>query len=88
MGPCPPVLELNQEFEYTSQARLRCLKGTMRGSYTMVRQESGTILEAIVGPFALSPPKAETKAAETNGEGREGGGDRGRAAKEKETAEK
>jgi ribosomal protein L12E/L44/L45/RPP1/RPP2 len=63
------------------------MKGTMRGSYTLVGQESGTMLEAIVAPFALSPPKAETKAAETKGNGLEGGGDRSSAANEEETEE-
>jgi len=79
VAPCPRVLPLSTEFEYSSKAQLRRLKGTMRGSYTLVGQESGTVLEASVDPFALSPPKS---AAETKGKGRKGGGDRGRAAKD------
>ena len=36
-----PVLGMGEHFEYTSACSLRHLKGTMRGSYTLVSQKSG-----------------------------------------------
>ena len=63
-----PVLDRGTEFSYTSQAPLRRLKGSMKGTYTMVGQTSGELLEAAVGAFALSPPRG----AAGKGKGRRG----------------
>lgn len=66
-----PVLEKGGEFEYTSRAPLRRLKGSMRGTLTAVGQTSGRLLELGVGAFALTPPKAtpttETKTGRVRG---------------------
>ena len=66
-----PVLEKGGEFEYTSRAPLRRLKGSMRGTLTAVGQTSGRLLELGVGAFALTPPKAtpttETKTGRMRG---------------------
>ena len=76
-GPCgtgyQPVLDRGTEFSYTSQAPLRRLKGSMKGSYTMVGQTTGELLEAAVGAFALSPPRG----AAGKRKGRRGGRARG-----------
>ena len=53
-----PVLETGKAFEYTSQAPLRRLRGTMRGVLTAVGQRSKKLVELRVGAFALTPPKA------------------------------
>jgi ApaG protein len=52
-----PVLEKGHAFEYTSQAPLRRLKGSMGGSFLAVGQETGRVMEVPVGDFALGPPK-------------------------------
>lgn len=69
-----PVLEKGAEFSYRSQATLRRLRGSMRGSYVLVGQESGRMLEVGVGPFALSPGRAPVG---RRGKGRRGGAGRG-----------
>jgi ApaG protein len=56
-----PVLEKGTSFEYTSQAPLRALKGSMGGSFCAVGQVSGRVMEVPVGDFALGPPKRGAK---------------------------
>ena len=71
-----PVLERGAEFEYTSRVSLERLKGTMSGDFTVVGQRSGALWEAVVGAFALSPPRAPT----ANAAAADGGRGRARAA--------
>ena len=52
-----PILEKGAQFEYTSQAPLRRLKGTMGGSFAVVGQTSGRVMDVPVGAFALGPPR-------------------------------
>lgn len=69
-----PILEKGAQFEYTSQAPLRRLKGSMGGSFAVVGQTTGRVMDVPVGAFALGPPRranandAETS-AETSGDG-------------------
>jgi ApaG protein len=56
-----PVLEKGASFEYTSQAPLRALKGSMGGSFCAVGQVSGRVMEVPVGDFALGSPKRGAK---------------------------
>lgn len=52
-----PRLEPGGTFEYASFCVLKTPYGTMRGSYTMVRDD-GQVFEADIAPFALSVPNA------------------------------
>ena len=69
-----PILEKGAQFEYTSQAPLRRLKGSMGGSFAVVGQTTGRVMDVPVGAFALGPPRravaddAKTS-AETSGDG-------------------
>jgi ApaG protein len=50
-----PVLKVGQHFEYTSGCVLPTPRGTMRGTYQMVR-ENGETFDAEIAPFALALP--------------------------------
>jgi ApaG protein len=52
-----PKLEPGQQFEYTSWAMLRTPFGSMRGSYSMERQD-GQTFEAKIAEFALTMPNS------------------------------
>lgn len=52
-----PKLEPGQNFEYTSWAMLRTPFGSMRGSYSMEKQD-GQTFEAKIAEFALTMPNA------------------------------
>ncbi len=51
-----PLLNPNQQFEYTSGTVLATQEGQMRGSYFMVAVD-GTPFETIIEPFALTQPR-------------------------------
>jgi ApaG protein len=51
-----PLLNPNQQFEYTSGTVLATQEGEMRGSYFMVAVD-GTQFEAIIEPFLLAQPR-------------------------------
>lgn len=51
-----PLLNPNQQFEYTSGTVLATQEGEMRGSYFMVAVD-GTPFETIIEPFSLSQPR-------------------------------
>jgi ApaG protein len=50
-----PVLRPGQHFEYTSGCVLQTPRGTMEGTYQMVR-EDGEQFDATIAPFALALP--------------------------------
>ncbi len=50
-----PLLRPGQSFEYTSHCALRTPRGTMRGTYQMVRDD-GARFDATVAPFSLALP--------------------------------
>lgn len=50
-----PVLRAGQHFEYTSGCVLRTPRGTMHGTYQMVR-EDGAGFDATIAPFPLALP--------------------------------
>ena len=50
-----PTLRPGQAFEYTSGCALRTPRGTMHGTYQMVR-EDGSPFDAVIAPFALTLP--------------------------------
>ena len=50
-----PMLRPGQHFEYTSGCVLATARGTMRGTYQMVR-ENGDRFDAIIAPFPLAMP--------------------------------
>ena len=50
-----PSLRPGQHFEYTSGCVLATARGTMHGTYQMVR-ENGDEFDAVVAPFALAMP--------------------------------
>ena len=50
-----PMLRPGQSFEYTSGCALRTPRGTMRGTYQMVRDD-GTAFDARIAPFELAVP--------------------------------
>jgi ApaG protein len=50
-----PTLKPGQSFEYTSGCALRTPRGTMHGTYQMVR-EDGERFDAVIAPFALALP--------------------------------
>ena len=52
-----PKLGPGEQFEYRSWAMLRTPFGTMRGSYTFVRQD-GSTFQARIAEFALTKPNA------------------------------
>ena len=51
-----PLLQPNQQFEYTSGSVLATPVGSMRGSYKIVA-EDGTFFDAEIMPFTLAVPK-------------------------------
>ena len=51
-----PLLQPNQQFEYTSGSVLVTPVGSMRGSYKIVA-EDGTFFDAEIEPFTLAVPK-------------------------------
>ena len=51
-----PLLNPNQQFEYTSGTVLSTLEGKMHGSYFIVAVD-GTPFEAVIEPFLLSQPR-------------------------------
>ena len=51
-----PLLQPNQQFEYTSGSVLATPVGSMRGSYKIVA-EDGTFFDAEIEPFTLAVPK-------------------------------
>lgn len=51
-----PLLQPNQQFEYTSGSVLATPVGSMRGSYQIVA-EDGTLFNALIEPFTLAVPK-------------------------------
>lgn len=51
-----PLLNPNQQFEYTSGTVLATQEGEMRGSYFMVAVDE-TPFEAIIEPFVLAQPR-------------------------------
>lgn len=51
-----PLLNPNQQFEYTSGTVLATQEGQMRGSYFMVAVD-GTPFETVIEPFALAQPR-------------------------------
>jgi ApaG protein len=51
-----PLLQPNQQFEYTSGSVLATPIGSMRGSYQIVA-EDGTLFNAVIEPFTLAVPK-------------------------------
>ncbi|MES2637569.1 MAG: Co2+/Mg2+ efflux protein ApaG [Pseudomonadota bacterium] len=51
-----PLLNPNQQFEYTSGTVLGTEEGRMQGSYFFVAVD-GTQFEAIIEPFALTQPR-------------------------------
>ena len=53
-----PHLEPGQEFTYTSGCALRTPRGTMHGSYQMVR-DNGDRFDAEIAPFVLAAPTAD-----------------------------
>lgn len=50
-----PVLKPGQHFEYTSGCVLPTPRGTMKGTYQMVR-DNGETFDADIAPFALALP--------------------------------
>jgi ApaG protein len=50
-----PRLEPGQTFQYTSGCMLTTSRGTMRGTYQMVRDD-GSCFDAEIAPFALELP--------------------------------
>ncbi len=51
-----PLLQPNQQFEYTSGTLLATPIGSMRGTYQIVA-EDGTMFEAVIESFTLAVPK-------------------------------
>ena len=51
-----PLLQPNQQFEYTSGSVLATPVGSMRGNYKIVA-EDGTFFDAEIMPFTLAVPK-------------------------------
>lgn len=51
-----PLLQPEQQFEYTSGTLLATPVGAMRGTYKIVA-EDGTIFDAVIEPFTLAVPK-------------------------------
>lgn len=53
-----PHLEPGQAFRYTSGCVLRTPRGTMHGSYQMIRDD-GTQFDAEIAPFVLAAPTGD-----------------------------
>lgn len=53
-----PELDPGEYFEYTSWCLLRTARGTMHGTYQMVRPD-GTEFDAAIAPFTLAAPSAK-----------------------------
>lgn len=51
-----PLLQPNQQFEYTSGTLMTTPVGSMRGTYQIVA-EDGTLFDAVIEPFTLAVPK-------------------------------
>lgn len=51
-----PLLQSNEQFEYTSGTVLNTSVGSMRGTYQVVAVD-GTQFEAIIHPFTLAVPR-------------------------------
>ncbi len=51
-----PLLQPNQQFEYTSGSVLATPVGSMRGSYKIVAEDC-TFFDADIAPFTLAVPK-------------------------------
>lgn len=51
-----PLLQPNEQFEYTSGTVLSTPVGTMCGTYQMVA-EDGTPFDAVIDPFTLAAPR-------------------------------
>jgi ApaG protein len=51
-----PLLQPNEQFEYTSGTLLPTPIGSMRGAYKIVA-EDGTIFDAVIESFTLAVPK-------------------------------
>jgi ApaG protein len=51
-----PLLQPNQQFEYTSGTLLATPVGSMRGTYQIVA-EDGTMFDAVIKSFTLAVPK-------------------------------
>ena len=51
-----PLLQPNEQFEYTSGTLLATSTGSMQGSYQIVAVD-GTQFEAIIAPFTLALPR-------------------------------
>jgi ApaG protein len=51
-----PLLQPNQQFEYTSGTLLATPVGSMRGTYKIVA-EDGTMFDAVIESFTLAVPK-------------------------------
>ena len=51
-----PLLQPNQQYEYTSGTLLATPVGSMRGTYKIVA-EDGTLFDAMIEPFTLAVPK-------------------------------
>ena len=51
-----PLLQPNQQFEYTSGSVLATPLGSMRGTYTIVAEDA-TFFDAVIEPFTLAVPQ-------------------------------
>jgi ApaG protein len=51
-----PLLQPNEQFEYTSGTLLNTPSGSMHGTYQIVA-EDGTQFEAVIAPFTLAVPR-------------------------------
>lgn len=51
-----PLLQTNEQFEYTSGTVLQTSTGTMHGSYQLVAID-GTQFDAVIAPFTLAVPR-------------------------------
>ena len=51
-----PLLQPNEQFEYTSGTLLNTPSGSMRGTYQIVAVD-GTQFEAMIAPFTLAVPR-------------------------------
>ena len=51
-----PLLQPNQQFEYTSGSVIATPIGSMRGTYQIVA-EDGILFNAVIEPFTLAVPK-------------------------------
>lgn len=56
-----PVLELGQNFQYTSGTMLHTSSGVMRGSYEMLDVEQGTSFDVKIPAFSLDSPEERAR---------------------------